>query len=237
MMDEARGVIGIPAQDMSYTAFWKSYVGLEKPNGSVLICTENVLTAVARNQIVKGMLKYPRAEWLFFMDSDMLFPARALRHLLKRFERDHKPHVDIVGGAYFQRFEPHELIAYQHVGGELPYRPLTPEWIEYVRSHRDSLPLDGRFTGRIIGSDGLMEVDGIGTGCLLIRRKVFEAMAEPWFSYRDEGSEDLYFCREAKRAGFKIHLDRGLVCGHVNRIVVGPVHCLSANGELVNASD
>ena len=234
MMDEARGVIGVPAQDMSHTAFWKSYTGVEKPHGSVLICTENVLTAVARNQIVKGMLTYPRAEWLFFMDSDMLFPARALRHLLRRFERDHKPHVDIVGGTYFQRFEPHDIIAYEQLG-ELAYRPLTTEWIDYASKHRENVSLDGRFAGRIIGNDGLVEVGGIGTGCLLIRRKVLDVMAEPWFSYRDEGSEDLFFCREAKKAGFKIYLDMGLVCGHVSRVVVGPVHCLSANGELRNA--
>jgi hypothetical protein len=71
---------------------------------------------------------------------------------------------------------------------------------------------------------GLMQVDYVGAGCLLISRKVLETLQYPWFFWsrndpriplKERISEDLYFCKKAREAGFQIYLDASVRCLHV----------------------
>lgn len=63
---------------------------------------------------------------------------------------------------------------------------------------------------------GIEPVLHTGTGFLLIKRRVFEALEKPWFetTYRhgkdDWMGEDVYFCIMAKQAGFDIFVDHDL---------------------------
>lgn len=65
-----------------------------------------------------------------------------------------------------------------------------------------------------------------GTGCMLIRREVFEALEFPWFQWpielRDgkvkETSDDVDFCRRATSAGFTIGAHGNVFCGHDKQI-------------------
>lgn len=63
-------------------------------------------------------------------------------------------------------------------------------------------------------------VDAVGTGCIMIARKVFETMPAPWFEYLfdAEGNmktgNDFYFCRKAKKLGFNIYVDTSIVSNH-----------------------
>jgi hypothetical protein len=59
-----------------------------------------------------------------------------------------------------------------------------------------------------------MSVDGVGAGCLMVHRHVYQQMEPPWFKFEGSG-EDLYFCRKAKALGFQIALDTSLHLGHV----------------------
>lgn len=61
-------------------------------------------------------------------------------------------------------------------------------------------------------STGIQEVDFNGTGLMLIKKEVFEALKEPYFFYDVENNtgEDVYFCNRAKEKGFKIHIDHDL---------------------------
>ncbi|WP_417519130.1 hypothetical protein [Minwuia sp.] len=68
--------------------------------------------------------------------------------------------------------------------------------------------------------DGLVEVDYLGFGGILIRRAVFKAIDKPWFpiSFRETHpekgdiwiGEDYGFCEKARAAGYRIHVDAGL---------------------------
>ncbi len=71
--------------------------------------------------------------------------------------------------------------------------------------------------------DDLIECDGVGCGCLLIHRSVFEKIKPPYFVMNQGkyGGEDFYFCRKAKRAGFKIYADPGVLCGHKPKQLIG----------------
>jgi GT2 family glycosyltransferase len=77
-------------------------------------------------------------------------------------------------------------------------------------------------------SAGVVEVESIGTGCLLVRVDVFRHIKFPYFNYEVIGdneflvSEDIIFCRKASKVGYKIHCDAGLRCGHVGKFVVWP---------------
>jgi len=70
----------------------------------------------------------------------------------------------------------------------------------------------------------LVEVDASGGGCMLLKRKVIEALKPPYFKElqdqygcRSKGN-DFYFCEKVKEAGFKIWLDKRYVSSHYKTI-------------------
>lgn len=116
---------------------------------------------------------------------------------------------DIVGATYCKRVSPYEVLG---------------------------RTLDG---GQLEAATGLVEVAGLPTGCLLVRRTVFEQLRKPYFrtpAHEDgevEGlpahieGEDYYFCRVAREAGFSVWLDVDLTMkiGHIGQQVFAiPTH-------------
>lgn len=113
------------------------------------------------------------------------------RYALEKLLADDK---DIVTGLYVGRREPHRLIARVKVKNTFQ----DPEIKE-----------------------GLIEVDGVGMGFCLIKRKVFEAMSYPWFEYdmKQKISSDIQFCLKAKEKGFRVFVDTDVRFGHVGEKV------------------
>lgn len=90
-----------------------------------------------------------------------------------------------------------------------------------------------RFDGEWIssvGRTGLQEVEAVGFGVILIRLSVFDALARPWFDTPYDGQnhvgEDLYFCQQARNAGFSVWIDHDLSqqVRHQGTVELG-VHC------------
>jgi len=105
----------------------------------------------------------------------------------------------------------------------------------YVRKRKGFLPnaflLGHRPGGKYVTEhvNEMKEVEGIGTGCLLIKRKVFENIECPWFEYKwnkdPDGhmvTEDLIFCQKVKEKGYEIWCDGTIKCGHVNQFIIWP---------------
>lgn len=147
-----------------------------------------------RNEFVSDFLK-GNYDYLFMNDDDTLLPPLALDRLLAR-------ELDVVSGLYFRRMLPIEPVAFvdDPTAGDTGIRCIK----EY--------------------GTGLMPVDYVGAGCLMISRKVLEAIEYPWFFWarndprvpkKDQISEDLYFCKKVREAGFQIHLDASIRCLHV----------------------
>jgi hypothetical protein len=139
----------------------------------------------------------PEAEWIWFIDDDHPFDANVLLDLLKN-------DVDIVQPLVLTRKPPHWPYVYRYLG-------------------------DGAFSNYMMDelpTEGLFEADAVGTGGMLIRRKVFEAVADPWFeegkTAKDAIGEDLYFCLKAREAGFKVYVDCSVRMGHMCMGAVWP---------------
>lgn len=148
-----------------------------------------------RNKLVSRFLK-SKYEWLFFIDSDTLPPFDVLEMT--------KNGKDICSGIYFQ-WKDNKLIP-------LVYKKNETDFHEEYKVFND------------VSDEELVEVDGVGAGCLLIHRKVFDKVAKPWFlfEYNEDGlvalGEDFYFCQKAQEAGFKVWVDRRMTCSHYKTV-------------------
>lgn len=109
----------------------------------------------------------------------------------------------IISGLYYRRYNPLAPVM-------LKDSPNGPQWItEYPT--------------------GLVEVDFVGSGCLLIHRDVLKALPPlsnrcHWFDWRcdrtdlthlERTSEDFTFCKHARNHGFKIIVDTSIQCQHI----------------------
>jgi len=72
---------------------------------------------------------------------------------------------------------------------------------------------------RVNGHEGLIETDAVGTGCLLLSRKVLEDVSAPFNDIFDTDGVrkfglDLAFCQRAKNKGYKVYCHLDYACGH-----------------------
>jgi hypothetical protein len=91
----------------------------------------------------------------------------------------------------------------------------TPPWPAVVYSHQDE---DGWYHTAKLPKEGLTEIYAAGSAGMLIRRRVLEALEDPWFRPAPDAeglNEDLYFCQKVREAGFKIYCDPAIPLGHI----------------------
>lgn len=70
---------------------------------------------------------------------------------------------------------------------------------------------------------GLQQVDAVGTGCILIAKRVLIKIKAPfmvnWLPNGIQGlGQDFYFCQKSKKAGFKVWVHWGYPCSHFKEI-------------------
>ena len=132
-------------------------------------------------------------DYYLAMDDDMAFTPENIRRLI-----DHDK--DIIGASYSARTSRTDLI----VAGFLKLSNDKDNWLRAY-------------------DIGLKEVDWTGAGCLLIKKQVFEKMDYPYWTHdiyedgdvRDICSEDIGFCINARKAGYKIYCDLSNRVAHI----------------------
>jgi len=139
--------------------------------------------AEPRNSIapLKQTLPY---DYFLSMDDDNSFSPELVERLIEADK-------DIIGGAYPTRESDNYI-----VGAPVGARYCREDW----------------FT---VSDKGLKEALWVGAGCLLIKKKVFETMEYPWWrnnilrvgDQADVCTEDVSFCQDAVKAGFKVFID------------------------------
>ena len=72
---------------------------------------------------------------------------------------------------------------------------------------------------KIDDKDGVVECDAIGTGVIMLSRKVLEDVKAPFLNeYDEDGMKifglDIAFCRRAKEKGYKVFVNLDYVCSH-----------------------
>lgn len=152
----------------------------------------------ARNNFAKQALS-TNADYVLFLDSDMVFPIDVMKRLHKHME-DGK---DIVTGLYFRRRPPFTPVL---------FKELAIKDGEAIHEDYPDYPKNSVF-----------EVAGCGFGCVMLKREVLEAVALEtgnWFEPTNGLGEDLAFCVRAKEAGYKIWCDSEIKCGHVGQLIV-----------------
>ena len=101
-------------------------------------------------------------------------------------------------------------------------------WVAYVKQQSKSphtkqegyIPVDFQSVDDTID---LLSVDVVGTGCILIKRKVLESIKAPFLNEFDEDGissygTDFAFCRRVVEAGFEIYTTPQRVCEHIKEV-------------------
>lgn len=158
----------------------------------------------ARNEVVASFLRQPpeKAEWLLWLDSDMVPPPDFMYRLLAASA--------ITGGKVIGG-----LCVMDKDEGPVPtlYQLAPPG-------------ADGVTIVQFDYEPGtIAQVAATGSACVMIHRSVFEAMADampgvryPWYTEREVGghwvSEDIHFCLKAGELGFTQYVDCTTQVGH-----------------------
>lgn len=185
-----RLAIAVPARDVmhTHTAFdLANAVGWHCtmfPDDTLIpLLSMGTLLVSQRNDLVR-LAKQEEATHIIWIDSDMRFPPDLFSRLLKH---------------------DHNVVAANCPKRRMPVGPTAGNW--------------NSETGRKIAvytnedSTGLEIVDMVGTGIMLCKMTVFDAIskpyfATPWVAAADNyQGEDVYFCKQLKKAGIDIHID------------------------------
>ena len=151
-----------------------------------------------RNETIKYFLEHDYQE-LLWIDSDMIHPIDLLVRLQSRQK-------DIVSALYFQR--------------NYPFYPIM-----FMENETEKGSTYQMFFS---WKKELIKVDSIGTGCVLIQRKVFESLSFPFCEYTRSSikedayiGEDTYLFKKCKEAGFDLWVDATLESRHLIENSVG----------------
>ena len=135
---------------------------------------------------------------LFMIDDDVLPPHRDWAQVMSQ--------------------APFDIVAWPTPMAKLPDLPVI---LNCFNNTEDG----GLVTAELPDGDGYAEVDAVGTGLIMIHRRVLEHpdMKAPFLQELDDDGvihvgQDIRFCRRAKQAGFTVGVVCGHPCDHVKRL-------------------
>lgn len=95
---------------------------------------------------------------------------------------------DIVGCNYLKRTKPLKPVAYKNVGDWDSFLPLIPQ-------------------------EKLVEIEGVGMGCILMKTEIFKKLEKPYFEFiynkksDDWMGEDFNLLTKLREVGYKVYID------------------------------
>lgn len=156
----------------------------------IVIAERGYTVAENRNYCVVKALNN-NSDYILFIDDDMTFEPDLLDRLIANDK-------DIVGVAFHPRTDMQDRL----------------KWLDethYISLEKNTDPKYKK----------TFECHATGTGIILIKCEVFRKVPRPWFmfEYYETGQvklgEDWFWCRAAKKAGYKIYTDPEIKVGHV----------------------
>jgi len=208
VFDLPPGLIGVASSTMGrYREFDITLHSVKKPPASFVRYELSLDIAYNFSNMCRKVLENKDYHWLWILGDDHILEKDILLRLLGR-------NVDIVAPLCLQRVDPFLPVIYEF-RKEVDKSNIPPNC--YWQVNHDWLR----------DKKGLVEVDACGNAGMLIRRNVIEKIAEDWFRTGWQSSErsgsDLYFCKKAMEAGFKIHVDMDNPIGHIAHMGIWPM--------------
>jgi len=151
--------------------------------------------AEAREVLVEDAINN-EADYILFLDDDTVFPANCLDTMLSH-------DVDFVSGINFAK--------------KPPYMP-TQFTSHYTKLEDGTI--NQRYKHILDYPEDLIEVEGVGLFCALIKTEAIKKLRHPYFAspelvMESHIGEDISFSRRFWEAGLKIHVDTRIKCGHI----------------------
>lgn len=183
--------------------FW-SYLKMRKPNGSLAVKGSSSVKCSSINDGIHQALLFG-AEWVFLMDVDQTFPPLTIPRLYETVKRHDAKIVSVL----------------YHLG-RAPYGPVAG-WVKNIEGQDAYVNSQGESWRDYYAplGKGVVEVDWVGSGGLLIHRDVLAKIGwppfldewQPGMSFRKVG-HDCTFSERVKEAGFKIYVDTAINSAH-----------------------
>lgn len=187
-------LVGVPCMESLPVEFVNSLMNLKKIDLTDIHLEPLSLVYIARERII-DMAIAGGYDYVLFIDSDMMFNRSLLSNLLKS-------NKDIVTGLAMMRKPPYNPCIYKKIRVGAPGETQTEVYKDY--------------------HEGLVEIEGCGMACCLIKTEVFKEIKKKslcFFPMPTLG-EDLAFCVRARQCGYKIYADTRVKVGHLGKSVV-----------------
>ena len=188
-----RLVIGIPCSfPFVPVSFIYSLLLMDRPDYT-LVHADNGPIEALRNNIVERSLLIGATN-LLMLDVDMIYHPKTVTSLLSR-------NLPVVGAVCFRRYPPFDPIILK----------ITDKGYQSIDDWEEG---------------DLVECDATGAGCIMYDMEVFRKMPRPWFKFQthpDTGlgiGEDVGFCQDLTRAGYKIFVDTAVPADHLTTMAV-----------------
>lgn len=191
-------LIAVPCMDQVPAMFAQSLAMLNKVGETKLSFQVGSLIYTSRNSLATTALRMD-ADWVFWLDSDMVFKPDTLERLWKTAqEKD----LDFVSGLYFRRVAPYSPVLFDkiEIEGELC------SWSQFKEIPQE-----------------LFKIGACGFGCVLMKTDILldvQAKHGNMFAPIGNTGEDVAFCWRARDCGYDLWCDPSVVCGHIGHIVV-----------------
>ncbi len=169
--------------------------------GAPIIKMPYIRTDIARNKMAIQVLRSDYTH-LLMLDIDHRHPTQIIQRLARWVLL--KPEIKVVGGMNFRRGE--------------PFDPCCGFWDDED---------DGGILRPTEWDKGLIKVDMVGTGSLLIAREVFELIPPPWFGFDYSKvwkdlwpGEDIWFSHLCNEYGVDLYVDTTCTSPHMTTAMI-----------------
>ena len=194
-------MIAVPCMDQVQTEFCQSLFNLQRVGNVYAKLLQCSLLIKSRTDLALTAVQ-EKADYVLWIDSDMIFPDTLLIDLMRDIEDEKK---DIVAGVCHMRKDPYTPVLWSKLRqGLTAFENDSERLIEYPR-------------------DGLFEVEGCGFGCVMMKTEVISAVRDKYgdlFGHLPGYGEDLSFCIRARGCGYRIWADPKVQVGHKSSIIV-----------------
>ena len=191
--------IAVPSLDTVPALFCQSLALLQRAGDTMIGFEVGSLVYNARNNLARQAIK-SEADWVLWLDSDMVFEPDLLKKMLKVCEEND---IDFLTGLCFRR--------------KPPYTPCLFDRL-------DKMEHGASYTTIMSVPEGRFKVGGCGFAGVLMSTDVLLSVAARFggrmFDPMEGFGEDVSFCWRARQCGYEIWCDSDIELGHIGSMIV-----------------